>query len=831
MMNATRMLIVIGLLLTLLFPLSAAAQPSEFSLSSYGAEQLTKCFTLTAEEAEFALGEAVDPIPTLDENYGYCTYASVAANSVPASDDLLPTYGPKGEHQYLAVTVWPAGNATDPWMYLAFAILDRDQKKLNEFTNSHGMTDLEALVNAESSRPGITREYLPNAGDGGIWYWQETSSGDHLAGIYALSGEQRVAVQALVTAEHTAEEMQAALISTVLKVIERNAPPSRLLRIAPVFADSCPNFSPYDAAAILQEPVNADAPVANLVFGPLSLEYEEALRGMCGYTNSLTATADSGNQTQLVTDLPYAHAVATAHFTGEILYSTNGTMQMDWMELIALAEVVAADNPKNDGKIFDYFYGTFNVGDFASWTDALEKLAEGSASFQATRIELAADDPRDELLWLWQTLDDGYFSLLVSRQGDDFDIVAALLGNQVNEKTVLGYSRVVLEKIADQSGAGTQSGALCELFSAAKASAIVGETLKGTTVQNSQGSGCKYTPASDRTKTQATDFSPLFQTFGILAGTVPPKAAQTLLSGFVEELSTNGIVRDGEALGALLESIQAQDFTTALQQLGDLEWNANSWQVEKVSELGDSAVLIYGKSGNGWSQFYLLQSREDGSVDYLTGVLSNEIADVRQPIIEAAQLLGQNVANSQSKPKLPTTTQIDCAPLSLEAAETILGESLRMQRAEGERGAGCKFTPQSEDDGTSSADFSPNFLTQGLLAGIMTDEGAKTTLLELEEMAGTNDRRLARAISRNDIAGALSRISTLAPESDEWKIEALPEVGESAIWVHAESDGSLFSIFLNAKGKDQTQMIAVQISLEGDIEGMREAVVAALAQN
>jgi hypothetical protein len=179
-------------------------------------ERLARCFELTPAAAEAVLGEPVTPAWSIDTSYGYCVYAGVADNDGTGQDDLLPVYGPVGEHRYLAVNVWPVGAATDPLMYLAFAILDREHARLSEFLQEFsGVAGLEELARVESRLPNLEKEFLPDVGDGALWYWQETSSGGHLAGLYVISGGQRIAVQALVAPEHSAEEVRAALTGLV----------------------------------------------------------------------------------------------------------------------------------------------------------------------------------------------------------------------------------------------------------------------------------------------------------------------------------------------------------------------------------------------------------------------------------------------------------------------------------------------------------------------------------------------------------------------------------------------------------------------------------------
>ncbi|MBX3000917.1 MAG: hypothetical protein KF893_20510 [Caldilineaceae bacterium] len=191
-------------------PLPAeSAQPAVVSPE----ERLARCYDLQPADAEAILGEGVTPEATIDSNYGYCVYASVAANRVSRQEDLLPTAGPLGSHQYLAVTVWPVGSATDPLMYLAYAILDREHSRLNRFLGEFsGRAALVELADVESQLPNLSRAFLPELGDGALWYWQESTSGDHLAGVYAISGAQRIVVQALVNPTRNEEDVLTALI-------------------------------------------------------------------------------------------------------------------------------------------------------------------------------------------------------------------------------------------------------------------------------------------------------------------------------------------------------------------------------------------------------------------------------------------------------------------------------------------------------------------------------------------------------------------------------------------------------------------------------------------
>lgn len=184
-------------------------------------ERLTACYGLQPAAAEAVLDEAVTAEASIDRDYGYCVFASVAANRTSWQDDLLPSAGPLGSHQYLAVTVWPVGSATDPLMYLAYAILDREHGRLNPFLRDFsGRAALVELASVESQLPNLQRAFLPDLGDGALWYWQESTSGEHLAGIYAIAGAQRVVVQALVNATRSEEDVLTALVDLTERLMQ-----------------------------------------------------------------------------------------------------------------------------------------------------------------------------------------------------------------------------------------------------------------------------------------------------------------------------------------------------------------------------------------------------------------------------------------------------------------------------------------------------------------------------------------------------------------------------------------------------------------------------------
>lgn len=832
--------------------LPASAQVDAPDLAEKGAAQLEECFGLSPADAQAILDEPVQEEWSQDENYGYCVYASAARSSTRASADLLPTYGPVGQHRYVAATVWPVGSATDPFMYLAFAILDRDHGKFGDFLAQEGMTALEELTLAEISAQTLSRQFLPDLGDGALWYWQETATDEHLAGIYALHGEQRVVVQALVGAERSADDVLDAMRLLVEELIAANTRPTAP---APRVVDGCPHFTQFDAAAILQEPVRGDEPIGNLFFGPLPAwaaeeGMDQVLRGLCGYVNLSAdqaalagAELPASAQTHLATQIDANHAVVATHLTAEISHSTAGTFSTDWFDLILLVQVLAAADPERADASFDALYAAYESGDVTPVLPLLYENAQADPSFKATEMPLPDDDPRNEMLWLWQTLEDGYFSLLISRQGMDFDLVAARLGAGMTEKTVLGYSQVVLGKLVDAHNDAAVLSAGCDRLSLETVEAIVGEPVRGTPVANAQGEGCKYTPVEDDLTIDSADFSSQFQTFGLLAGLVPPKAAQEMLFGMVEELANDGEVTDGEALGEVLAAIEAEDFASALSGMAALEWNSNSWTVEALTEEGDETLFVHGKTGNGWPQFFLLQNRAEGDLDYLTGVLRLEIDEVRPAIVAAASQLAAPLP-AGGETSAGSSTILGCSWVTPEQASAILGRAVQGKAVVGERGDGCKYVPAAEFASVTPDDFSPGFDSYGLLAGFMPLEAAQWFLGQLNddmEMSESDHGDLAAAIEEGDIAQALAVVGSQESTTTEWQIETLSAGDADVIWLSVEvEDGTFLSFFMlaaadvlvdnSAASAPGMWIIAVQLAPQGDVAAMRDAALVALAE-
>lgn len=626
------------------------------------------------------------------------------------------------------------------------------------------------------------------------------------------------------------------------------APPQRQTAPAPApqVVAHCPNFTAFDAAAILQEPVNADEPIGNLLFGPLPVDLlgeEGGVQGFCGYASALpTAGEDQPDQTHLLTQLATAHAVVADRLSADIVPASNGTVLTDWFDLFALAEVVGAANPDHDSDaVFETLY---NFAGHLPLLEILQADASAAPSFTVQNIPLDQADPHVEMLWLWQTLDDGYFSVLIARQDLAFDLVAARLGAQVQEKTVLGYSRVLLDKLTAQesTAARTAGDSGCDLLTVEQVVAIMGEPVQGQAVSNEQGAGCKYTPVADELTVDPDDFSSRFQTHGVLAGLVPSLAAQELLTGMINELATTGQVTDGLAFGELLVAVDEEEWRDVLEQMGLLDWASNQWQVETLKVISDDTLLITGTAGNGWPKFFLMRPAPEGGLYYLTGELKQDLNDAYGAIIAAARQLGADstAAPAATVASVPVAASFDeaCPWVTLAEVAALLGEAVQQQAVASARGAGCKYIPQTEDAWVEPDDFSPTFESYGVLVGLMPTSGAQWLLSEflsvIEESNTAVDEATFAALQANVEAGAiddaLHQLATLTVTAGEWQIEALPAVSDAAMSMYSDQEGYRLAFFLRSAADDGMVALAVQLPLDRDVEAMQAAVVEILSK-
>lgn len=200
---------------------------------------------------------------------------------------------------------------------------------------------------------------------------------------------------------------------------------------APQRVARCPDFSRFDAAAILQEEVAKEA-VANLVFGPLAPE-ADGVAGMCGYvTTAFSDTRLLDEQAPaLLSTVAADRAVAAATIDDS-----------DITRLLQLANWVAAAEPEAHTDTLLRLQAQLTAGDVEDYISDVTAMAEALPAFTVSPIQGIGD----EGVWLWQQTNDGYFALLITRYDQHLRVVTALLNEAAEELTVLDYAVLLIRR-------------------------------------------------------------------------------------------------------------------------------------------------------------------------------------------------------------------------------------------------------------------------------------------------------------------------------------------------------------------------------------------------
>lgn len=208
-------------------------------------------------------------------------------------------------------------------------------------------------------------------------------------------------------------------------VIEQRQP--RVIIPEPERVINCPHFSIYDAAAILQEEVEPRA-VANLVFGPIAPD-AEAIKGVCGY---LAAAYNRERRDAEVVPSIASAVSAVRGVIGTVIDGGDSDLLLQFAHLLS-----ASADSRSDARY--QLQAELMAGDYASVIATFGDLAAATTTIAVTPV----DGVGDEGLWFWQPLTDGFFGLLIAREGDRFQVVGALLNDEADETFVLDHAIVV----------------------------------------------------------------------------------------------------------------------------------------------------------------------------------------------------------------------------------------------------------------------------------------------------------------------------------------------------------------------------------------------------
>ena len=591
--------------------------------------------------------------------------------------------------------------------------------------------------------------------------------------------------------------------------------------LSPSYGGPCAGLSPFDAAAVLQEPVNDGEPIANLIFGPLSADFDleqQVLYGWCGYTNATEVEADAinGAQPHLLTSLPYAHAVAADHIAFDEIALSDGTLQAGWYDLFALVEVLGAADPSYDSQALATELSEAGVD--APFLETLSMVASADPNTTATLLPVTEDNPANSSLWIWQSLDDGYFSLLFSQTDEGYDLVIARLGNQVSEQTVLGYSQVILAQLSDaEAHAATPTSdssivAACEQLSVAAAEAVVGAPVVGQVVAGEDGFGCRFEADAEAGSIDPTLFSEEFATYGLLTGVLTPEAGQEWLDAAVSALTDSNTTVVDEIMEDLLDLIYSDGYHQAVAEIAAMDWPSDDWSVEALVEV-EGDTLLLSSEYEGEATFYLWRTHPAGGLYFMSGASKLAMDDLRPALVDALRQLIAREEEGVLIPGLPTNPDaqpgntadaqadtgadlplfVDCELLSLGEAVGVAGDYLVAQPVANEKGSGCKYAAGIPEPTIEPTDFTDQFDQVGLLLGVVTPARSQELLVlfanQLEQTGAVQDTDALAALqalmASDDYSQALAPFAALDWASTMWEVEPLAEIDDNTLLIHA----------------------------------------------
>jgi hypothetical protein len=208
--------------------------------------------------------------------------------------------------------------------------------------------------------------------------------------------------------------------------------PDQPVAAPPQFVEGCPNFSRFDAAAILQEDVKEPA-VANLLFGP-ALNPESEPQGLCGYGSAIFTADKTVDVTKphLATAIDADYAVVAAEVPGQQIADLN-----------RIIDVIRTANPEASADLEAKLFVSLVAGDWAGLFSTLGENLEASPTFHLQPVEPLGE----EAIWAWQEFSGGRFATLIDHQNQGFIIIAALLPETADEQATLGAAILVAKKL------------------------------------------------------------------------------------------------------------------------------------------------------------------------------------------------------------------------------------------------------------------------------------------------------------------------------------------------------------------------------------------------
>lgn len=336
--------------------------------------------------------------------------------------------------------------------------------------------------------------------------------------------------------------------------------------------DGCPYLSVADAAALLQEEVQAQA-FGNLRLAPAEGGAYPFASALCGYVSQ----ADQPAAPYLATQVAAARAVVTAELS-------KGAE----IKLMPLIDIVRSSRPNtnpasqqfnNERVVFEALLWGGNV---SAVIEYLYALTHDQPNMHTRYVsELGGNN-----LWVWVTLPEGRFALLIDGA---FNIVAALLSQEANEQVALDVATDLAWQMQGElrPQAQTPRTGECEFLSHADAMRVLGHPLS---LAVDQGAGlCGYGGMAQRLV--EAELIPLEELpDGIASGLLAGEAAKAFLLRFGATLYEENPAKDAVIYADLKEQVASGDFAKTIDSFAGLaEEKRWSW----TTGTGDGTHLFY----------------------------------------------------------------------------------------------------------------------------------------------------------------------------------------------------------------------------------------------
>lgn len=368
----------------------------------------------------------------------------------------------------------------------------------------------------------------------------------------------------------------------------------------------CPNLTQADASELLQEPVREQA-VESLLIATSSLTSTYSAN-FCGYLSQAfeeKSPPDRGAPT-LVSPIAANSAVIVAKLN-----------RGEYFHLLPLAEIVQSVSSERLSMQESVMLHTLLWGNNGQGViDYLYHLAQNDANLHAKRVGKLSFDSA----WIWIKSEQSNVAMLLYEYEGELNVIAALLGKNVDEEEVLATAiRLGMQMRRDSDYvAQASSSNECEFLNYATAMHLLNQPLPPTT---DRGAGlCGYGGIATLLGEQETiDFDAL--PYGIAAGVLQGDEAHDLFELLAASLHQENPKPNEEAYAQLQQKLQAGDLAAVSNTLSDIK---DKQQWDTMPTYGNYSRLYMKMTDDAEHIVIATANRPDGYMGFIIAHLRHE---------------------------------------------------------------------------------------------------------------------------------------------------------------------------------------------------------------